>query len=95
MTSTNSVGAKSNVLVDDVNEIGAVCIDNEGERMYSFLCNIVWPTATIRLPCSLNALVSTIKMDTKSLVADRAQWLTETMFNDGYIDNYEACASIQ
>ena len=53
MTSTNSVGAKSDVFVDNFNEIGAVCIDNKGNECIAFCATLFGhsSTATTRLPC--------------------------------------------
>jgi 1-acyl-sn-glycerol-3-phosphate acyltransferase len=95
MTSTySSNDNRPTTFVNDLKKHGSISINNEGERMFGFLCSIMWPfiDAYYTSSLSLNALLPSIKMESKPLI-ERAQWLTETMYNDGHIDHYEACAS--
>eukprot|EP00943_MAST-04B_sp_MAST-4B-sp1_P001517 g1517.t1 len=99
MTSTdsgNTVGApqRPTTFINDLKTLGSISINNEGERMFGFLCSIMWPFIDGYYTSSLclNALLPHMKMETKPLI-ERAQWLTETMYNDGHIEYYEACAS--
>jgi glyceronephosphate O-acyltransferase len=72
----------------------SISVASNGERMFSFLCSIVWPfidgyySAAMCLP----TLVPNGKMETQVLL-DRAQWLSETLFVDKHIEHYECCAS--